>query len=260
MSGGFVAETAGVSSQPVWKTYHVVTLVVAVFTCIILASLLGLGASRFVLGYEPGGEREKTVTQIFGTFLGMQMAGLFCFHLFLKWHGVGWRDGFGIRRPVFAALAGWIACLAFLPLAWGLQKLIQWALLSLSVEPKLQSTVVAIQDQATPAWQQFALTGLALIFAPIIEELMFRGVFYRWMRDRGRPRLALWGSALLFGLIHFNVVAFIPLTLFGALLAWLYQRTGNLLVPIFTHCFFNLFNVLAIFYWEPVMKWLSGNP
>jgi membrane protease YdiL (CAAX protease family) len=148
----------------------------------------------------------------------------------------------------------------FLPLAWGLQKLIQAALLSVSVEPRLQSAVEAIQDQATPAWQQFALTGLAVVFAPIIEELMFRGVLYRWMRDKGRPWLALWGTALLFGLVHFNAVAFIPLTLFGALLAWLYQRTGNLLVPIFTHCFFNLCNVLAIFYWAPVVEWLSGNP
>ena len=51
--------------------------------------------------------------------------------------------------------------------------------------------------------------------------------------------MALWGSAVFFGLIHVNAAAFLPLTLFGLVLAWLYERTGNLLASITAHALFN---------------------
>jgi hypothetical protein len=40
--------------------------------------------------------------------------------------------------------------------------------------------------------------------------------------------------------MHGNMAAFVPLTVFGWLLAWLYVRTGNLAAPILAHSFFNL--------------------
>jgi membrane protease YdiL (CAAX protease family) len=259
-----------VPNQPVWKSYHVVTLVVAVATCLFTASLVGQLLSRFVWAFEPKSPDEQFVLQIAGTFFGLQIGGLVCFHYFLKWHGVGWREGFGLGKPIRMALLGFVACIAFLPVAWGLQNLMLWALPTMSrllvdwgvlkeaIKPELQSTVLAIQEKATPVWQSVALGILAVALAPVIEELMFRGILYRWIRDRGRPRLALWGSALLFGLIHFNLLALVPLTLFGALLAWLYQRSGNLVLPIFTHAFFNLINLLAIVYQEPLARWLES--
>jgi membrane protease YdiL (CAAX protease family) len=259
-----------VPNQPVWKTYHVVTLVVAVATCLFTASLIGQLLSRFVWAFEPKSREEQFVLQITGTFFGLQIGGLICFRYFLKWHGVGWREGLGLGKPIRMALIAFVACAAFLPVAWGLQQLMQWALLIVSkllvgwgvlreaIRPELQSTVLAIQEKTTPVWQSFALGILAVALAPVIEELMFRGILYRWIRDRGRPCLALWGSALLFGAIHFNLLAFLPLTLFGVLLAWLYQRSGNLLLPIFTHAFFNLINLLAILYQEPLTRWLES--
>lgn len=62
---------------------------------------------------------------------------------------------------------------------------------------------------------------------------------------------------MLFGLAHFNPLAFVPLTLFGVLLAWLYQRTGNLLLPMFTHFFFNLANYLMVTYRVELTNWFE---
>jgi membrane protease YdiL (CAAX protease family) len=259
-----------VSNQPVWKTYHVITLLVAMATCMLTASLAGQLLSKHVWHLEPKSPDELFVLQIAGTFFGYQLGGLLCFHFFLKWHEVGWREGFGLRKPIRMALLGLVACLVFLPVAWSIQKmaqsalpkmsslLVDWGLLKEAIKPELQTTVLVIQEKTTPVWQSVMLGILAVALAPVIEELMFRGVAFRWMRDRGRPRLALWGSALLFGAIHFNLLAFVPLTLFGALLAWLYQRSGNLLLPIFTHAFFNLINLMAIVYQEPITRWLES--
>ena len=56
------------------------------------------------------------------------------------------------------------------------------------------------------------------------------------------PRLALVLSSILFGLIHVNLMTFVPLTLFAVVLALLYERTGTLLAPMAAHAFFNAIN------------------
>ena len=42
-------------------------------------------------------------------------------------------------------------------------------------------------------------------------ELLFRGVMYPLIKDAGHPHLALWGSSLLFAVIHVNLVTLLPL-------------------------------------------------
>ena len=70
---------------------------------------------------------------------------------------------------------------------------------------------------------------------PLVEEVLFRGILYPSVKQLGYPRLALWGTSLFFGLIHSNLMTFVPLTVLSLLLVWLYERTGNLLAPILTH-------------------------
>ena len=46
----------------------------------------------------------------------------------------------------------------------------------------------------------------------------------------------------LFAVVHANLLSFAPLLLVGILLARNYERSGNLLVPILFHAFFNAFS------------------
>ena len=71
------------------------------------------------------------------------------------------------------------------------------------------------------------------------------------VKAAGFPRLALWGTALFFALIHFNLATFLPLLLLALVLTWLYEKTGNLLAPIAAHAAFNALQ-FAIFYLLPV--------
>jgi membrane protease YdiL (CAAX protease family) len=99
----------------------------------------------------------------------------------------------------------------------------------------------------------FALAGgaatvlailLAVVLAPITEEIVFRGVLFRALDDR----FGMWPAAILssavFAVIHFEVLFSQPLALVGLftvglLLAIAYHRTGSLLVPILGHAVFN---------------------
>jgi len=62
--------------------------------------------------------------------------------------------------------------------------------------------------------------------------------------------LALWGTAGLFALIHFNLLTFLPLMALALVLTYLYERTNNLLAPIAAHSFFNALNFGLLYYFQ----------
>ena len=59
-----------------------------------------------------------------------------------------------------------------------------------------------------------------------------------WLREAGRM-WAYVGSAALFAAIHLSLESLLPIFLLGLALAWVYQRTGNLLAPITMHATVN---------------------
>jgi len=91
----------------------------------------------------------------------------------------------------------------------------------------------------------FALA--AVVMAPLVEEILFRGILYPLLKHRGYPRLAFWGTSFLFAAIHVHLASFIPLFLFGLILIWIYERTDTLLAPILTHSTFNAIQLVSFF-------------
>ena len=80
---------------------------------------------------------------------------------------------------------------------------------------------------------------LACVIAPIVEEMLFRGVILRGFLQRyGRAR-AIWGSAALFGLAHFNIYQFVAALFIGAVSGWLYERARSLVPCIALHSAYN---------------------
>lgn len=76
-----------------------------------------------------------------------------------------------------------------------------------------------------------------IILAPIIEELIFRGVMlHRWSLKWGL-REAIFMSSILFGLLH--MMNSIDAFLFGLVMCTLYLRTKTILVPIVFHILNN---------------------
>lgn len=79
---------------------------------------------------------------------------------------------------------------------------------------------------------------LVIVIAPVVEELIFRGVLLQRWATKWGMRKALVASSLLFGLLHINNP--VGLTLFGLVMGLLYVRTRSLWVPIFCHGLNNL--------------------
>lgn len=75
--------------------------------------------------------------------------------------------------------------------------------------------------------------------APVVEELFFRGFLQRAMVRRLGPVVGIGLTAALFGLTHFDVAAFVGLTVFGVVLGVLAHRRGSLGASIVAHVTFN---------------------
>ncbi|MGN0352669.1 MAG: lysostaphin resistance A-like protein [Roseburia sp.] len=89
----------------------------------------------------------------------------------------------------------------------------------------------------------FELLGSGFVI-PIVEELLFRGIVYKRLRIWMGWQKALVFSALLFGLIHMNLVQFIYAGVLGAFLAFLLEKTGKLWVAVVGHMAANIVAIL----------------
>lgn len=90
------------------------------------------------------------------------------------------------------------------------------------------------------------------ISAPLLEEILFRGIILDGFLKNYSPTKAIIWSAVIFGLIHMNPYQFIAATLIGILMGWIYWRTKSLWLCILIH-FVN--NSLGFF-----MNWIFELP
>lgn len=84
----------------------------------------------------------------------------------------------------------------------------------------------------------FALLS-ALILAPIIEEIVYRGLIFKIFSKASNPAIAIVMSALFFGIAHWNPLQSSYAFLVGLVLAYSYYKTKSIWVPIFLHCSYN---------------------
>ena len=103
------------------------------------------------------------------------------------------------------------------------------------------------------------------LFAPLVEEVVFRGAVLRSLLDdsRIRPLWAVVISALLFALIHLNPAQMPHAFLLGLLLGWVYYRTGSILPGVAVHWANNTCAyVLFLLYPDPNLQLsdLFGSP
>ena len=114
----------------------------------------------------------------------------------------------------------------------------------LSGYPKQESVQKLAEMQSLT--EVFNIACYALVVAPVLEEFLFRGILFRAMKRSFGVGPALVISSILFGLVHQNVLSFVPLTFLGIILSLSYERTGDLRTCIFIHAFFNGFMVFSI--------------
>ncbi len=223
-----------------WTVDSVLILLLRLIACFMVVGLTSYLVDRH-WGIAPA-ERKQFVITISGT-LFFQVALLFLIRSFLQENQLGWSSAFGFRDPGAwkgIALGAGLAVLVLpvnVGLIWVSQKGMEWR----SIQPVVQQTIETLRT-TTELQDRLLLGLLAIVTAPLSEELLFRGIFYPAIKQAGLPNLALWGTAILFALTHANMMTFLPLMLLALTLTLLYEHTGNLLAPIVTHSLFNATN------------------
>ncbi|MBI5388662.1 MAG: CPBP family intramembrane metalloprotease [Verrucomicrobia bacterium] len=231
-----------------WKPESVLLLVGGIFLCLVAGMTAVSGLGRLLPGLAKA-DREFAAFAVGAVMF--QGAALVLVHFFLREHGVGWREGFGLswagpgRTLALAALA----VLVVVPLASLIGSASDWVLTRLKITSGLQVAVKMLQNRPPPGQLAF-FAATAILLAPVAEEVLFRGILYPTLKQSGHPRLALWVTSMLFASTHVNLLAFVSLTFLALVLTWLYEKTDNLLTPIFAHVLFNAVN-FGVIVWAP---------
>ncbi len=113
-------------------------------------------------------------------------------------------------------------------------------------DAQLQETVKTYQESNAVAIRVMIAIS-AILVAPVAEEIVFRGYIYTATKRFSSRLFATLLSSLLFGVVHFNVTALIPLIFLAIILALSYELSGSLWAPISIHA---LFNASQIFFQE----------
>jgi len=94
-----------------------------------------------------------------------------------------------------------------------------------------------------------AVILMAVVVAPVAEEVIFRGYFYGVIRRYGGRIPAIFVSSLLFAAIHVHLPSAPGLFLLAVILCLLYERTGSLWGNITMHAAFNASTIITLIFW-----------
>lgn len=89
------------------------------------------------------------------------------------------------------------------------------------------------------------------IMAPLLEELIFRGLIYRNLRYYNGFWLSALISSLMWGIVHFNFLQGLQAFGLGLLFAFLYEKTYNILLPMLLHFVVNTVALFEYYYVDP---------
>lgn len=237
-----------------WEAEPLLRFVAGVCFCLSIGAL----ASSAVLPKAAFATQEGKFFLFVTNSLVLHGGTLLLVAVLLRQHGIGWCDGFGFRREGIVRTLGlaFAGVLVALPVALLLQQLSAMGMKSVSVQPEVQVVVQTLQATQT-LQQRVFFAFVAILGAPVVEEIIFRGILYPAIKQRGWPQLALWGTSLLFALTHANTATFLPLTFLAMVLVFLYERTGNLLAPILTHSLFNAANYFALVFQSELKQFFN---
>ncbi|OQR54967.1 CPBP family intramembrane glutamic endopeptidase [Bacillus sp. CDB3] len=180
-----------------------------------------------------------------GVLMGLIMAVIFTFLVYLfciKRYKLSWKD-IGIRK------------LSWKDFLWTVVVGIFLIIVSVAVLMIMEKMGISFENSKTETVQNnksfyafcIAVIGAAVI-SPIYEEILYRGAFYMFFRER----YGIWGgvliSSIIFTVVHIPTYNTLPVNfLSGVAFAWLYEKTNSILSAMIAHALFNFIAVLLTF-------------
>jgi membrane protease YdiL (CAAX protease family) len=225
-NGGRMNETATIEAEhPLWRRivdFPLVTMLIGV-AVIMLGITIAVLIGQFVLPTIPGLTREMTFDLLAAAIL------IILYKLVIRRLGEHPRDDLrltGAVRPLLGGLAGGF-------LIFGLAVAIAAAI-----------GVYRVSGEGDFTGLLPALIGPG-IFAAVSEEMLFRGVLFRWIEEFGGSWAALLLTSAFFGAAHLanpnaSIVAAVGIAFeAGVLLGGAYMLTRSLWLPMGIHAAWN---------------------
>ncbi len=210
----------------------------------VFASTLGLGFVLMIFS-SGGAERAEVNAEMFQAALTFWLMLLSLTVAFMLYRGLNPVRMFGLwpknwRWCLGVGLAGIAAVLPVI-------LLIEKVLAGWFPEAEGDRTVEFLRERATASdWATVIV--MAVVVAPLVEEVIFRGYLYGVARKFAGRWAAVGVTAALFAAIHINALGLLPLALLGVVFALAYELTGSLWTNILMHVCFNGLTLVMLAY------------
>lgn len=222
---------------------------------VLIGQVLVAGAILLAIGFDQVSTTGAAGMPELAATLGADVATVATIVVWLSTRHKGWVQALRLpekgKRLKEIAIAIGLGPLVYAGIAFLVVPII--AIFLGSIAGQSASTPDQIDAEGLSAAGRILTVLVAVVVAPIAEELVFRGILFRSVRDRSG---FWWGaivSSLLFGLIHFvpapwqdTVLLQATMVFTGLALAAIYEWRGNLLSCIVTHMSFNVVGVILI--------------
>lgn len=111
----------------------------------------------------------------------------------------------------------------------------------------MPQNIVFIYFQVKSVFVLTFLFFISTVFAPIFEEILFRGFLYNALKEKFSTFFSIFISSLIFSLFHGEIFVFLGIFFLGIVLSYIFEKTGNIWVCIGLHFSNNFFANLVIF-------------
>jgi membrane protease YdiL (CAAX protease family) len=158
------------------------------------------------------------------------------------------------RSDFLFAAAAWI--ISF-PLVVFINQLCDWIvsqLFQIHIMPEQLAVYFLKMTFGHPFYLLLAVLTI-VVFAPIVEEILFRGFLQSYIRQHLGNKQAIFITSVLFSLFHYspeqglaNMTIIASLFVFSLFLGFVYEKKGSLPTPIALHALFNMVNVGNLYF------------
>ncbi|HUE99810.1 MAG TPA: CPBP family intramembrane glutamic endopeptidase, partial [Anaerolineales bacterium] len=183
--------------------------------------------------------RRTDIAQSAGIVL-LELAYLLPVILIFAWRRVHWKS---LRFGRFDWNTLGIGC-GLLITSYVIILLHNLLLFALGVDTQGEAIMKIFAELDAPVW--FFIVGA--VFAPLVEEIFFRGFLFQGFRQKYGWVTAMLISSAIFAVAHLDPVVLIPTFILGCLLAYMYHRSNSVWPGIILHFLVNSFGLCGAYF------------
>lgn len=172
-----------------------------------------------------------------------------------------WQPPEGRKSVLFSILTGIGTWFIAFPLVSFVESSLNFIILNFFKVPHLPDQMalqLLTMTLSSPFYFIIALITI-IVFAPIIEELLFRAFLQQWLKEFVSRKSAIVLTAICFALFHFtlrqewhNLSILSAIFVFSCFLSLLYEKEQSLFAPIALHATFNAFSALNFVFFKTI--------